>query len=198
MKIHLIVGSAIMIAGVLSITAGTFFEGKSTHDRDYDVNITIMRWGALDTKTDRMVGQIASADYEAVTLVFEYALNTQQIQRLTINTGTHIFGKWRERGYWSPCTYCSRHHKTGAESTRSKGATTSGGCFFKIDFPRLGYVSKMQLVNVLADGRSVKYITKFNISGNLLRSAMQVPISRSATLHSPEYLIADVEVLPPE
>jgi hypothetical protein len=133
-----------------------------------------------------------------VTLVFEYALNTQQVQRLTINTGTHIFDKWRELVYWSPCTYCSRHHKTGAESTRSKGATTSGGCLFKIDFPRIGNVSKLQLVNVLADGKSVNYITKFNMSGNLLRSPSQVPLSRSATLHAPEYQITDVEALTPK
>jgi hypothetical protein len=198
MKKRMLAGSVIMFSCVLLLTAGTYFEGKTTQDKDYDVNITIMRWGALDAKTDRMIGQIASADYEAVTLVFEYALNTQQVQRLTINTGTHIFDKWRALGYWSPCTYCSRHHKTGAESTRSKGATTSGGCLFKMDFPRIGNISNLRLVNVLTDGRSVNYITKFNISGNLLRSPMQVPVSRSATLHAPEYQITDVEALTPK
>ena len=198
MKRRMLALAIIITACVLRLTAGTYFEGKTTQDKDYDVNITIMRWGALDAKTDRMIGQIASADHESVTLVFEYALNTQLVQRLTINSGTHIFGKWRERGYRSPCTYCSRYHKTGAESTRSKGATTSGGCLFKMDFPRIGNISNMRLVNVLTDGKSVNYITKFNISGTLLRSPMQVPVSRSATLHAPEYQITDVEALTPK
>lgn len=176
----------------LNTMAGTYLEGKLIHNTDYDVNITIMRWGSLDATTDHMVGQIATKDIEAVSLVFEYAVNTQQTQRLTINTGTHILGQWKERNWWSPCTYCYRHHRTGSESTRSKGARTSGGCFFRLDFPRIGHVSRMQLINVLADGRPVRYITKFNISGSLMRSPSQVPLSRTATCHTPEFLIADV------
>lgn len=204
MKTYWIIGLLSLFISAHSLMAGAFFEGKTVLDPNYEVNVSIMRWGNVDRETDRIMGQIISDNHQSVALVFEYTIDKEENGqrtidkgkkgRLTIDTGTHVFGKWREHNFSGPCAICRQSRLDNAVSAKAKGAKTSGGCFFQFDFPRVGTVSKMQLVNVLVGGKSVNYITKFNISAGLLRSPMQVPMSKSATLHLPVFKFEEIEL----
>ena len=75
--------------------------------KDYDVNLTIMRWGSAEEKaTDQIIGQIASLNYDHITLVFDvYAPSeAKPNSKLTIESKTTIFGKT----HGGICKYCER------------------------------------------------------------------------------------------
>lgn len=182
-----------------------YLENKMISDISAEVNLTSMQWGMLDSKTDRIIGQVASKRHQTVTLVLESAISTQKVHRLTIQTGVHACSNFEGKGkrtgnfhtdggnrngYTSFCTVCGNRN--------SKSAMTSGGCFFEITFPRDPAAKSLRLVNVLVDGNSVSYFCKFNISPTLSRSSSEIPVSKSATLHEPQFKFEDASNTPNE
>lgn len=198
---RLLLCSSVLVASCSFASA--WLKDKIVQNKNADVSVTIMRWGVPDDdlsaktedKKDRFVGQVASDKYQAVTLVFESVPAGGKFFRLPVTTGVHVFTEGRD----SYCTLCPRGRNDGyGGGTNAKGAKTSGGCFFEFFIPRQQSLRKLRLVDVLADGQSVYYFTKFNVSCDLLKSPTRVPISKTATLHPVECSLEPVETSSPE
>ena len=176
--------------------ASAYYQDRIAQNKDADVNITIMRWGVpdddldtgVDVKKDRIVGQVASDKHKTVTLIFESVVVDKKLTRLSVTTGVHVYDEGRD----SYCTLCPRGRRDGyGKGTNSKGAHTSGGCYLEMLFPRNQALRKLRLVDVQANGQSVYYFTKFNVSRDLLKSPTRVPVSKKATLHPTEFQLEE-------
>lgn len=186
MKNHL---SVAMFAGFVlfahSASASAWFQNKLVPEGIADVNVTIMRWGAPDKvdpqdKKDRIVGQVASDKFSNVTLVLEGVAADKRTHRFSITTGVHVF----DDGRYSYCTLCPESRRDGyGAGTNAKGAHTSGGCFFEIFPATVPRLMSLRLVDVQAEGKSVNYFVKFNVSPTVMRNSFKIPMSKSSTLH---------------
>jgi hypothetical protein len=183
--------SAALVCCVLlwqTASASAWFQDRIVQDRNADVSITIMRWGVpdddlgntSDKKFDRIVGQVASDKYKTVTLIFESSAIGKKVFRLTVTTGVHVYDEGRS----SFCTLCLGGRRDGyGRGTNSKGAQTSGGCYLEMLFPRNQSLRKLRLIDVQSQGESVYYFVKFNVTPDLIRGPLKVPVSKTATLH---------------
>jgi hypothetical protein len=180
----------------VNVQASAWYQDKIVRDKNADVSVTIMRWGVPDKvqmgeEIDRIVGQVASDKYKTVSLILQTTPVEGTFERLTINTGVHVFLEGRN----AFCTLCRKGQRVSVGGgVNSIGAKTSGGCFFDISFERDIARRKLRLVDVLVDGQSVSYFVKFNISPDLTRSPARIPVSKTATLHPAAYIFETINV----
>jgi hypothetical protein len=192
--------------------ASAYYQNKLVKDKDADINITIMRWGTPDqdvgltgNKRDRIVGQIASAKYQNATLIFETNPVNNKKYQMIISTRVHAY---KIPEYRAPyCTICLKGRNSAySGGSNATGALASGGCFFEFDFPRDTAMGKFRLVDVRCSaggsgsslsttaGESVTYFTSFNISPDLVRSPMKIPLAQKATLHETQFSLNLIDV----
>ncbi len=191
-----------------SAAASAYYQNKLVKDRDADINITIMRWGTPDqdvgltgNKRDRIVGQIASAKHQQATLIFETNPINNKKYQMIISTRVHAY---KSPDYRAPyCTICYKGRNSAySGASNATGALASGGCFFEFDFPRDTAMGKFRLVDVRCSGsslsttagESVTYFTSFNISPDLVRSPMKIPLAQKATLHEAQFSLNLIDV----
>lgn len=195
-----------------SAAASAYYQNKLVKDRDADINITIMRWGTPDqdvgltgNKRDRIVGQIASAKHQHATLIFETNPVNNKKYQMIISTRVHAY---KSPDYRAPyCTICLKGRVTAySGGNNATAALASGGCFFEFDFPRDTAMGKLRLVDVRCPaggsgnslsttaGESVTYFTSFNISPDLVRSPMKIPLAQKATLHEAQFSLNLIDV----
>lgn len=190
---------------VHNVFAAVYFKNKMTPDPQSlsDVNITVMRWGVLDRETDRIVGQTASDRYSSVTLVFESMISTQTIRKLTISTAVNACSDQRDERISSRAGR-GRNSRGGVSNGRdfvcaacgkanAKSAMMTDGCMFEITFPHDPASRRMRLVDVMAEGKSLKYFCKFNISPDLATTTSKVAVPLGVTLHTPMFTFEDVQ-----
>lgn len=192
-----------------SAAASAYYQNKLVKDRDADINITIMRWGTPDqdvgltgNKRDRIVGQIASSKHQHATLIFETNPVNNKKYQMIISTPVHAY---KSPDYRAPyCTICLKGRDTGySGGNNATAALASGGCFFEFAFPRDTAMGKFRLVDVRCSGsslsttagESVTYFTSFNISPDLVRSPMKIPLAQKATLHEAQFSLNLIDVL---
>ncbi len=195
-----------------SAAASAYYQNKLVKDRDADINITIMRWGTPDqdvgltgNKRDRIIGQIASAKHQHATLIFETNPINNKKYQMIISTRVHAY---KSPDYRSPyCTICLKGRNSAyTGGSNATGALASGGCFFEFDFPRDTAMGKFRLVDVRCHndgsgtslsttaGESVTYFTSFNISPDLVRSPMKIPLAQKATLHEAQFSLKLIDL----
>jgi len=165
---------------------GTWLEDKMVSAIDADVNIVMMRWGRLADGTDGIVLQTGSEKYKEVTLILNSADSTQIVRRLTIQTGVTACGVGRSNGRAFYCTACGKPN--------AKGASTTGGCIFRLSFPHDLRFRKMRVMSVLGNGSPVTYNCKFNVSKELMFSPFAVPVPPGAGIHDAESSFEDRSV----
>lgn len=192
--------------------ASAYYQNKLVNDKDADVTVTIMRWGTPDqdvgltgNKKDRIVGQIASSKYQQATLIFETTPVNNKKYQMIITTRVHVY---KSPDYRSPyCSICLKGRNSAySGGSNASGALASGGCFFDFSFPRDTGMGKLRLIDVRCqadgsggslsstEGESVTYFTNFNISPDLVRSPMKIPLAQKATLHEAQFSINVIDV----
>jgi hypothetical protein len=192
--------------------ASAYYQNKIVKDKDSDINVTIMRWGTPDqesgfndAKKDRIIGQISSMKYRQAVLIFESnPINFKKYQ-LIINTAVHVYKP--AQAVYPHCTICAKGRSSSySGGNNATGAQASGGCYFELFFPYDKSMGKLRLVDVKAHGEkigngdvsapdeSVTYFTNFNVSPDLLRSPMKIPVPQRARLHETTFSLRLVDV----
>lgn len=189
--------AAISLLFASPASASAWFQNKLDQKGIPDVSVTIMRWGALDSanpteKKDRIIGQVASDKFKNVTLVLEGIGADQKPVRLEIATSVHNFCKDRPP-YYCTISGCLRKQPSTSIGVATQGASTSGGCFFEISPPTQPGLQSLRLVDVQADGKSVHYFVKFNVSPTITRNSSKISISEKAILHPASFTITKTE-----
>jgi len=154
-----------------------------------EVSVVIMRWGTISdgggvgkNAIDRIVGQVASDNVTHITLIFESAPQAGKITRLTVKTPVQRYTDGKSQG--STCKNCNYVWRSDNQ-VMARGAPTTGGHMFDFTLPHDPNFRKVRLVDVQStDGESLHYFVKFNVSPDLVRSPLAVPISKLATVHS--------------
>lgn len=176
-------------------SASAWFQNKLVPQGVADVNVTIMRWGVPDTvnptaKMDRIIGQVASGKFHNVTLILEGIAVDKRTTRLSITTGVHFFGSSQN----PICTQCLMPSWKGqGAGINTKGAQTSGGCFFEILLPPQPGLQSLRLVDVQAEGNSVNYLVKFNVSPTVMRNAFKIPMPKGSKTHTAKFSIETID-----
>ena len=168
--------------------ASSWYKGELQLKEDNpSVSVVMMRWGTPKSTGvsdyDIVVGQIVAAGYRAVTLVFEgigadgkkflMTFNDVPVQRY-INDPDDL---------GSLCTSCSEGIKENKKGVMAKGFFVGKGCYFQAKMPRDPSLKKLRLIDVKSGDTSLYYFIKFNVSLDLVRSGLAVPIAQNITIH---------------
>jgi len=174
--------------------ANCWYKNTLSSREEPDVSVVIMRWGLPkgggNGREDVIIGQIVAAGYQDVTLIFEgIGTEGKKIQMtLDVAVQRYIYDQNETHSY---CISCSRDRNIGRRTIRetkrgimAKEALIGQGCYFQTRVPRDPNLNKLRLVDVKDGETSLRYFVKFNISPDLVRSGLAVPIAQNVTVHT--------------
>lgn len=185
-----VVSAVVALLCVETGYASSWYKGV-LQGADPDVSIVMMRWGVMkdegDDINDSVVGQIVAAGYERVTLVFEGIADNKKKIRVTfrdIPVNRYIRNS---ECVESICVFPVRHDGCGVDENKKgvmgKGFFVGKGCVFHSRMRKSQDFKRMRLVDVKSGDRSLHYFIKFNVSLDLLRSGMTIPLAKNMRIH---------------
>ena len=188
-----VVSAVIALLCIETGYASSWYKGVLKPKEDNpDVSVVMMRWGVPkgvgNNDYDIIVGQIVSAGYKAVTLVFEGIEADGKRFLMTFHdilVQRYIHDLNDVESYCIACggpPYPCRvdENKRGV---MSKGFFVGQGCYFQAKIPRDPSLKKLRLIDVKSGDISLHYLVKFNVSIDLVRSGMAIPIAQNIRIH---------------
>ena len=169
--------------------ASSWYQGVLQPKEDNpSVSVVMMRWGVMKDEGndyyDSIVGQIVAAGYEAVTLVFEGIRDNGKMIRVTLHDVPVQRYINNDEEVKSRCVSCPCwNYFENKKGVMAKGLFVGKGCYFHTQIRKSPDLKKLRLIDVKSGNMSLPYFIKFNVSLDLLRSGMIIPVAQNIIIH---------------